>query len=133
MKNPAARIAQLLALAVSAQSIGSVREAQAATCGAARVAATYGVDILPLADAANLCLLCTIPWTEGVAPAGLMVPRKTVVCDDGSSLVIMEHPTGIYIERMSDDATGNRYLGRGFWRDCDVQEAVWLARDVWAC
>ena len=49
MKNPAARIAQLLALAASALTIGSVHEAEAATLGAARVASTCGIDLLPLA------------------------------------------------------------------------------------
>ena len=88
MKNSAARIAQLLALAVSAQSIGSHHEAQAATCGAARIASACGVDIRPLADAANLSLLCTIPWTEEAAPRVLFTAGPSIECADGSFLIV---------------------------------------------
>ena len=132
MKNPAARIAQLLALAASALTIGSVHEAEAATLGAARVASTCGIDLLPLADAAGVSLLCTIPWTEEAAPAGhSWHVVATIECADGSSLVVYESTAGIWIERYASEANDSRYLSRGFWRDCEPQEAVWFARAAW--
>lgn len=136
MKNPAARIAQLIALAVSAQAIGSHREAQAATCGAARIAHTCGVDIRPIADAANLSLLCTIPWTEEAAPRGVMFTGgPSIECADGTFMIVYtaEDESGIMIERIASDADDFHYLGRGFWRDCEMQEAVWFAREAWGC
>ena len=50
---------------------------------------------------------------------------------DGSTLVIMTAPEGVWIERIADEARGYRLLGRGFWRDCEIQEAVYFARDAW--
>lgn len=128
------RIARLLALAASALSIGSVHEAEAATLGAARVAAACSIDLLPLADAVGVSLLCTIPWTEEAAPAGYSWRAVTTVeCADGSSMVVYECEAGIWIERIASEADDSRYLSRGFWRDCEPQEAVWFAREAWGC
>ena len=131
------RVTKLLALAASAYLIGSPREGDAATINAARIAARSGLDIYTLADAHGVSLLCTLPWTEEAQPAdsGLCTPCPTVRCADGSSLIVMEcvNGAGVYIERMSSDATGNQYLGRGFWRDCEIAEAVWFAREAWGC
>jgi hypothetical protein len=129
-------VTKLLALAASAALIGSPRECEAATINAARIAARCGLDICELADTYGVSLLCTIPWTEEKAPSDLgPCTIHNVVLADGSGLCIYEAVSGagVWIERLSSDATGNQYLGRGFWRDCEIAEAVWFAREAWGC
>ena len=130
------RVTKLLVLAASASLIGSYSEATAATINAARIAARCGLDINELADAHNVSLLCTIPWTEEAAPSDLgPCTIHNIVLADGSGFCVYEAVSGagVWIERMSSDATGNQYLGRGFWRDCEIQEAVYFAREAWGC
>lgn len=127
------RVTKLLVLAASAYLIGSPREGDAATINAARIAARCGLDIHALADAHNVSLLCTIPWTEEKAPAVLFSCVANIECTDGSTLSVYEAPEGIYIEHMASEANDFHYLGRGFWRDCEPTEAVLFAREVWGC
>jgi hypothetical protein len=129
------RVTKLLVLAASAYTIGSPREGDAATINAARIAARCGLDIHALADAHNVSLLCTIPWTEEAAPAGQYTAGLHIQCNDGTNLLAHEalDGSGVWIERMGDEASGYRYLGRGFWRDCEIQEAVYFAREAWGC
>jgi hypothetical protein len=127
------RVTKLLVLAASATMIGSYGEAAAATINAARIAGRCGLDINELADAHNVSLLCTLEWTEEKAPAVLFTCAANITCVDGSTLNVYEAPEGIYIERMASEAEDFHYLGRGFWRDCEIQEAVYFAREAWGC
>ena len=127
------RVTKLLVLAASAYLIGSPREGDAATINAARIAARCGLDIHALADAHNVSLLCTIEWTEEKAPAASYTCVANVTCVDGSTLNVYEGPEGIWIERLGGEDVDFRYLGRGFWRDCEPTEAVLFARDAWGC
>ena len=75
-----------------------------------------------------------VPWTEEQTPSGIRFRGDEVapvLLADGSTLVIMTAPEGVWIERIADEARGYRLLGRGFWRDCEIQEAVYFARDAW--
>ena len=133
----AARVTKLLALAASCFALGLRGEATAA-CTAAQVhAARAGIDLHELCDeprflAVDLSVL--VPWTEEQTPSGIRFRGDEVApvgLADGSTLVIMTAPEGVWIERIADEARGYRLLGRGFWRDCEIQEAVYFARDAW--
>lgn len=127
------RVTKLLVLAASAYLIGSPREGDAATINAARIAARCGLDIRALADAHNVSLLCTIPWTEEKAPAASYTCVANITCVDGSTLNVYEGPEGIWIERLGGEDVDFHYLSRGFWRDCEPTEAVLFAREAWGC
>ena len=133
----AARVTKLLALAASCFSLGLRGEATAAVTAAQVHAARAGVDLHELCDeprflAVDLSVL--VPWTEEQTPSGIRFRGDEVApvgLADGSTLVIMTAPEGVWIERIADEARGYRLLGRGFWRDCEIQEAVYFARDAW--
>ena len=127
------RVQKLLTLAASAALIGSHHEAVAATLNAARIAERSGLDIHEISEHYNVNLLWILPWTEEQAPAERFSHVAHVACDDGSTLLVYEAPCGIYIERMASEADDYHYLGRGFWRDCEPQEAVLFAREAWGC
>lgn len=132
-----ARVTKLLTLAASCFALGLRGEATAAVTAAQVHADRAGVDLHELCDeprflAVDLSVL--VPWTEEPAPSGVGFDGCAVApitLADGSTLVIMTAPEGVWIERIADEARGYRMLGRGFWRDCDAQEAVYLACDAW--
>lgn len=123
----------LFPLTPAAYIIGSPREGDAATINAARIAGRCGLDINELADAHNVSLLCTIEWTEEKAPSAHYTCVANVTCVDGSTLNVYEGPEGVWIERLANEAGDFHYLARGFWRDCEIAEAVWFAREAWGC
>jgi len=130
----AARVRKLLALAASARMIGSPHEAHAAALAAQRIADAAGVDILPLADELGADLECLVPWTEETPTMARFYgrPVATVLCDDGSTMLVLEDEEhGIIIERRAGEAGDYRLLSRGFWRDCEPTEAVLFARAAW--
>ena len=133
----AARVTKLLVLPASCFALGLRGEAPAAVTAAQVHAARAGIDLHELCDeprflAVDLSVL--VPWTEEQTPSGIRfrgVEVAPVGLADGSTLVIMTAPEGVWIERIADEARGYRLLGRGFWRDCEIQEAVYFARDAW--
>ena len=107
--NAAARVTKLLALAASCFSLGLRGEATAAVTAAQVHAARAGVDLHELCDeprflAVDLSVL--VPWTEEQTPSGIRFRGDEVapvLLADGSTLVIMTAPEGVWVERIADE------------------------------
>ncbi len=131
------RILKLLVLAAGAAAIGSHGESRAAIHAAAKQAALAGVDLWALCDTderfLHLDLTCTVPWTEEpVGSVSGFVALAPVRCADDSVIAIYAADEGVMLEHYAS-APDYRLLNRGFWRDCEPQEAVWFAREAWGC
>lgn len=129
----ATRTAKILALAASAALIGSPAEAATAFLMAGQVAAREGLDIWAVCDALGLDASKTVAWTCEPAPRAVTLRGLAVITlADGSMLQPYECDEGVMIERWVALPDGDfRMTGRGFWRDCDLQEAAYLALDAW--
>lgn len=128
----ATRTAKILALAVSTALIGSSAEAATAFLMAGQVAAREGVDIWALCDALNVDASKTVAWTCESAPRGETLKGGAVITlADGSMLQPYEGAGGVMIERWVAVGDDFRMTGRGFWRDCDLQEAAFFALEAW--
>lgn len=130
----AARVTKLLALAASTYALGNYGEHDAAVLAAyihAERAGIVGLEFWRLCDAVGANATAIVPWTNEKVPAGPFAPCKRIVLADGSTIVPWTNEAGIMVEWYASEAQEEILLGRGFWRDCDVQEAVWLACDAW--
>lgn len=74
-----------------------------------------------------------LPWTEEAAPADLYTALPAVTLQDGTTLVSYEGSQGIWIERYRGEDADYARVNHGFWRDCELQEAAWFAREAWGC
>ena len=141
MKSHTVRLAALLAIAASATALGNRGEAVAATRAAARVAAKAGIDIWDECDRLgaidpkylHIDLCCTVEWTEEPAPEGVhFISTVPFRMRDGSLVAVYQAKghEGVWLERYAD-APDYRLLNRGYWRDCEVQEAAEFAHEAW--
>ena len=95
--------------------------------------AASGLGFWHLCDDYGLNPTCIVPWTNEKIPGAMYTPRKRVPLADGSTLAVWEGPEGIWIERYASEAQDEILLAHGFWRDCELQEAAWFAREAWGC
>jgi len=130
---PRSKTSKVLALAASAFAIGSFAEAHTAFLMAGRVAQEEGIDVWEVCDEMNLNGAWTVPWTVERAPTHeRMRGVDPIDMPDGSTYLIFEGPSGVMIERwVPHPGDDYRMVARGFWRDCEIQEAVYFAREIW--
>lgn len=129
-----ALVVKLIALAGSTYALGNYGEHDAAVRAAhihAAKAGVVGLEFWRMCDRFNANATCLVPWTNEQVPAGMLAPRKRIALADGSALAVWEGETGVMVEWYASEAQDEILLGRGFWSDCEIQEAVWFARDAW--
>ena len=129
----AALTIKLLALATSCVTLGLHGEAVAAVRAATIHAAKAGLDVWEMCDEdrfAGVDPTWGVKWTEET-PSGISFTEGPVVGRAGCTLAVFVSSEGVRVEAYAGEDRGYRMIGRGFWRDHDVQEAVWLACDAW--